>query len=218
MVKIKEAFTLAELLVSLAVIGIIAALTLPTLNSSIDKSANADAMKKAFYYLGEVIEMPTAMGDSYKKWDYDSLTSDNIYRKLRPYLSITKECIGSTGCWTTESVVGLDESTAQGFSSSGYGQSPVTFRMSDGVAVSISLTADSLNVEREKQTVPVFAVDVNGDEAPNKLGDDIFLFVLGDTGLLPAGNDVDDGIGNCTENGIGTDCAARIIREGSRKY
>ena len=77
MVKIKEAFTLAELLVSLAVIGIIAALTLPTLNSSIDKSANADAMKKAFYYLGEVIEMPTAMGDSYKKWDYENMGVKN---------------------------------------------------------------------------------------------------------------------------------------------
>ena len=52
--NIKRAFTLAELLVSLAVVGIIAALVLPSLNSSVDKSANANAKKKAYYYLGEV--------------------------------------------------------------------------------------------------------------------------------------------------------------------
>ena len=87
--NIKRAFTLAELLVSLAVVGIIAALVLPSLNSSVDKSANADAMKKAYYYLGEVLEMPKSMGDPYTKWDYSTLTGETVYNKLKPFLSIT---------------------------------------------------------------------------------------------------------------------------------
>ena len=49
----KLAFTLAEVLLTLAIIGIIAAMTLPALQNSTNKMENVVALKKTYYVLSQ---------------------------------------------------------------------------------------------------------------------------------------------------------------------
>lgn len=216
--KKNKAFTLVEVLICLTVIGVIAALTIPQLQAGMAKKANTEAMKKAYVYLSDVLEIPKALGDPYTKWNFNTLTTQQAFDKIEPHLAIVKNCTSEgENCWAA-STKSLKNGTAANFSSAGYGDDPITFKMSDGATVSMTVTNKNLNVTRSHTKTIVFAVDVNGQRKPDKLGDDIFLFVMGDDGLLPAGNDAADGIGDCTLSGEGTDCAARIIRDGNNDY
>lgn len=214
--KNKKAFTLAELLVTLTIIGIIAALTIPSLQTSMSRSSYAEAAKKAFVTLSDVVEMRKAFGDPYQKWTFTDEKTDEIYEKLKPHLNIVKECKDEAGCWTPV-VQGLNGGTATNFSANGYGSPARSFKLADGMNVAFDVHSESFNVTREKMDSILFAVDVNGDRKPNKLGEDIFIFVLGDNGLLPAGNDA-VGNGDCTRDQEGRDCAARILRDGRMEY
>lgn len=60
----------------------------------------------------------------------------------------------------------------------------------------------------------LFLVDVNGDKKPNKLGRDIFLFLLTQDGIVPAGADVSANDSDCKQGGAGYHCTARVIQEG----
>lgn len=60
----------------------------------------------------------------------------------------------------------------------------------------------------------MFLVDVNGDKKPNKLGRDIFLFLLTQDGIVPAGADVSANDSDCKQGGAGYHCTARVIQEG----
>lgn len=54
--KNKKAFTLAEVLVCLSIIGVIATLTVPTLMNNATKKANAQSYKKAMVALNNIVE------------------------------------------------------------------------------------------------------------------------------------------------------------------
>lgn len=214
MKKIK-AFTLSEVLICLAIVGVIAAMTVPALKGSVDRSANAEACKKAGVYLADVMEATRTMGDSYEKWTYNDDNTDVIMDRIKPLLNIVKECKDAAGCWTP-SVTGLNKA-ATVFTSQGYGTPARSYKLADGSNLTIDITGAGYNVTRNRTTTLLFAVDVNGDRKPNRLGEDVFVFMLGDNGVLPAGKDA-TGNGDCTRAGEGFDCAGRIIREGGINY
>lgn len=53
-------FTLAEVLITLGIIGVVAALTLPALIQNYQKKATATSVKKAYSELNQVIQMAKA--------------------------------------------------------------------------------------------------------------------------------------------------------------
>lgn len=55
-------------------------------------------------------------------------------------------------------------------------------------------------------TLSIF-VDVNGDKKPNRLGRDVFAFILTVNGLVPAG--LNNSSENCSTTGF--DCAAKYL-------
>lgn len=214
--KNKNAFTLAEVLISLTIIGVIAAVTIPPLQTGLSRSSFAEAAKKSYVTLADAVELPKAFGDPYTKWTFNDDNTDVILDKIKKYLNVVKECKDETGCWT-KNVVGLNGSAASGFTEKGYGTPARSFKLADGTNVTFDIHTEAFHVTRKNASSLLFAVDVNGDKKPNKLGEDIFFFVLGDNGLLPAGNDV-DGDGDCTRTQEGRDCAARIMRDGRMEY
>ena len=210
----QKAFTLAEVLVSLTVIGVISALTLPAINVSAHKRANGEACKKAYAVLSEVMEI-ARVNEPFEKWTYTDEASVENYNRIKPYLNIVKECIGTSGCWATTKA--LNNGTATNFTANGYGSPVISFKTADGMNISFDVHSESFNVTRKNANSILFAVDVNGNNAPNRVGDDVFFFVLGDEGLVPAGNDA-AGNGDCTRNSTGRDCAARVLKDGGINY
>ena len=85
----KFAFTLAELLITLGIIGIVAALTLPQLIVNYQKQATANKVKKFYTNFSQAIRQAEVDNGEFKNWDVKS--ADELYDNyLAPYLKVVQ--------------------------------------------------------------------------------------------------------------------------------
>ncbi|MDR1327875.1 MAG: type II secretion system GspH family protein [Heliobacteriaceae bacterium] len=222
----KHAFTLAEVLITLGIIGVAAALTLPVLIQKQNDAARIAALKKAYSVLSQALQRAVADNGEYQNWDNTLNTwqkSKGWYSNyLKPYLKVIKECDNTTGCWAKGYTKTLSGGTA-GTDSVGTGLANFNFVLADGMYINMDSYANTVAYSRFgvntnlDRTLGIFA-DVNGDKGPNQIGRDIFAFVFNEKGLIPAGTDNDSA--NCITitNGTGYDCTAKVLSEGRIDY
>ena len=98
----KNAFTLAEVLITLGVIGVVAAITMPMLITNINDRANSERHANIAYKMTQAMEQMRAHG---KLTSYDSTSA--FVDELQKYLKITKRCDADhiAECWPTETVI-----------------------------------------------------------------------------------------------------------------
>ena len=98
----KAAFTLAEVLITLGVIGVVAAITMPMLITNINDRANSERHANIAYKITQAMEQMRAHG---KLTAYDSTSA--FVDELQKYLKITKRCDADhiAQCWPTETVI-----------------------------------------------------------------------------------------------------------------
>ena len=91
----KKAFTLAEVLITLTIIGVIAALTIPNLMQSYKKHQVEVGVKEAYSLISNAIKMSEAENGPASEWNYnlDQSTFPKTY--IYPYLKVAKMCEGS---------------------------------------------------------------------------------------------------------------------------
>ena len=180
-------FTLAEVLVTLGIIGVVAALTIPNLVANYKAHQLRTAFFKGYSMLAQAFEQ-------YHK-DTACSTTDCLptyfYKYMRPYFKIAKYCqvdnnLNDKDCFkraTTDASYKNFSKTLTGIS---------TYMFDDGQFV----TVDGMLVTFEQQALGnrnVFiGLDTTGrQKGPNILGQDLFLFQIvnkGDRGfLLPVG-------------------------------
>ncbi len=215
----KKAFTLAEVLITLGIIGIVAAITLPALVGKYRSKVAVAQLKKMYSIISQA--MLRAMPDG----DYGNLTfaagggldsvNDFFYNYLKPQLKITQICTGQSNCATFKKLNKKNQTI-------GCGSGIITFKTPDGYQFCIDTWSnrDSDTVENTfgvdmngvtGSIVTVFA-DINGEQKPNILGKDVFVFVLNKKGLVPAGySKTDTEIENECKN-TGYYCFTKIIR------
>lgn len=68
--KNKFAFTLAEVLITLGIIGVVAALTIPVLMTKYEKMVTVNQLKHSYSVLGQGLKMAEAEYGEFKNWDY----------------------------------------------------------------------------------------------------------------------------------------------------
>lgn len=218
----KKAFTLAEVLVTLMIIGVIAAITIPSLMQNTKNNELVAGCLKAYSTLSGAVERmkvelgPIGLGT---KWNNDT----EFWNEFTKQLNTVKICnTDQSGCFPTEKYKYLNNSTENNYSS--YKQSIVT---TDGAIYNWSKTdcsgkgiVDGVPTSSDKNATNCmgrFLVDVNGQKGPNKFGHDVFFFVLvKGKGILPAGND--NKSADCTKTGAGVTCAAKVINEKKIDY
>ena len=90
-----NAFTLAEVLVTLGVIGVISAMTLPTVFSNYQKTVTVNKLKKMYSNINSIMQMAVNDNGDMETWDIkgmNHITSDNEFylKYIFPYLKIIK--------------------------------------------------------------------------------------------------------------------------------
>ena len=86
--KKKNAFTLAEVLITLGIIGIVAAMTLPTLIEKHKKKVFVTKMKYTYSVLNNAFLMAQQEYGDPKDWDWGKgLTQENTLRIIQTYIS-----------------------------------------------------------------------------------------------------------------------------------
>ena len=91
-----SAFTLAEVLITLAVIGIVAAMTIPTLINKYQEKVTVTKVKKMYSTLNQAVKLAEVDNGPVATWNLPGYTnggSQMFYSYLQPYLRVTKECI-----------------------------------------------------------------------------------------------------------------------------
>lgn len=212
--KTIKAFTLAEILITLGIIGIVAAITIPTLVKNIDDQANRNALKKAFSILSEVTTRVKTENNGTILGVCS--TSTDCKNAFKAYLSFTKDCDASGvmgKCWgsswkTTDNNAGwnLDSVT----NSAG-------LVLNDGMYMTFESVSATCARTDGNNPASCFAmsVDVNGNKAPNKMGYDIFRFYVYTDRAVPFGTSAQiDNLNNypCSKSGRGDCCTAAILQ------
>ncbi len=197
----KKGFTLSEVLITLVVIGVVAAMTIPSMNNNTREMELKSKAIKTYSMLTQAMGLATLQGYApvHNTADGDSNNLIQWYDKyLDPHLVSLKKCSDSTatgweplgGCWSGVKVKGLNNLTVANATVNGIGNGIIQVILNDGTFLNID-GYSQLNMnkyfgyETNKPGIVVF-FDVNGAKGPNKLGKDIYVAVYDKGTLAPA--------------------------------
>ena len=244
----KKAFTLAEVLITLTIIGVIAAITIPTLMKKYQGHATYVALKKSYSILSNVTSQLFAEYGKADEWtisgagDSYTITNPRIADIKDFYISHMKvTCIENPErtfvFWpqNPKCMPKLVNSSSYKALNDGVfsrlNNSSAPFSTADGTIYYLWLggwTSREANshygLSREirgtQQSYFWIFVDTNGKKAPNKLGRDLFAFALTSKGLIPVGNapEIADSYDCNKATQSGYACAGRVLKEGGINY
>ena len=218
-------FTLAEVLITLGIIGIVAAMTMPSLIANYRSKVAVTQLKKMYSIMSQAmlftVQKDGDYSSLYEVQDKNNQSIQNWYNtNLKPYLKITNECFNKAGCWADTGTKTLNGGTPSWDKNAvGIGSNIVVFNTIDGYAVSLDAYDDDGSywgvTVPNKQYVAMY-VDVNVKIRPNVIGKDTFVFVFSERGFVPAGKDKTDNQVNadCSKTGNGYFCFEKIMRNG----
>ena len=215
--KVKFAFTLAEVLITLGIIGIVAAMTIPTLITNYHKKQTVTKLQKAISVLNQAYKL------SYDDVGEPSITesynigSDEYFKTYwAPYIKTSLFCTSYEQCGYKEAFPWHDLNNNVIRIGVVVNNRRATFYTPDGflyVIFTASGPAENLLADSN-----VF-VDINGGTGPNVIGKDLFILqrVQEDGGgIRPFGGRYSNSAldVNCSKNGNGYGCAEKIRRAG----
>lgn len=178
----KYGFTLAEVLITLGVIGVVAAMTLPALINNYQKYNTAVQLKKVYATFSQALASSQYDNESSKNWTTtepgssyeDNLAYFNKYWK--PYLKLIKVCktFRECGYKTTGYATYLDKNS---FYHYGQFNNVPGFILGDGTYAYIR-PYNSNSTEDSPQKLQLLSIDLNGPRKPNQIGRDVFQFEI----------------------------------------
>lgn len=182
----KTGFTLAEILITLAIVGVVAALAIPAVVTNAKRQAMATKLASV------VTDIENAAGNMMTDEDQDDFfetkfgSNRSNVSDLRKHLNYINNGTGLTSVdYSSDSPFSTLDGTAQ----SGENFSTWTvIRLKNGAVVFFDPNKDSChNSNKDKCVTPNGMdthIDVNGPEGPNKWGRDVFGFAMGNDGIL----------------------------------
>lgn len=231
------AFTLAETLIVMGIIGVVATLTIPSLTNSTNNKDVVAKVRKAHSNLEDAFGRMIADYGEMNEWS-ETLAANNLGPRLVASMKLTKNCgitnngacfspnsaLYITGTATASNNVAADTNTYKVLLASG---------MSLGLYVSnntclFDATGNNATAPQDLKQVCGFAlVDIDGTgKGKHKHGTDLFQFYLTRHGFYPVGFDGDNTFkyfDACTKIGSNvtqdaTACTAWITTNGNLDY
>lgn len=199
------AFTLAETLVVMGIIGVVAALTIPNLNQSTGNREKVAKVKKIYSNLSDVYGRATAVYGPLDEWltnidnnDSDALTS-KVRERMVDFMKISKTCdADDNSCFKIN-------------------HGCKSYILADGTSIVFEIKEKFLG-GIENDGCGYILVDIDGpNKGKQKEGYDIFSFVLTKDGLMPSG---ETNPLNCFSEtwGINSLCTAWVIQNDNMDY
>ena len=237
-------FTLAEVLITLGIIGVVAAITLPTLINNYQKTQYVTTLQKGYTEFNQVLkEMSSDAGCVNDLQCSGLFAAGTDYTTLGDefvkHIKIAKNCKTNAGqgCWSATTNQNYDGSSATNYSFDSDGN--YKFITADGMSVSVTNYGDNCTQGGTNWTTGELGYmsqlcgwirfDVNGPQKPNNIGRDVFILWItnGKGALLYPEGGKDDNYTNTnnwwnynnsnrcsSSNKNGWYCAGRIMESG----
>lgn len=172
----KSAFTLAEVLITLGIIGVVAAMTLPALKQKLDERANITMLKKFYSEFTNATNLLIVDYGFPSGWglkDNDSASSDFVLNLYKERMNMVKICgEGDTSCFAfpIKKYNGTTKITESEYS----GWALKSFVLNNGVTCFFDVNNGNFSV----------FFDVNGNKPPGTLGVDVFAWAVNGNGKI----------------------------------
>ena len=218
----KFGFTLAEVLITLMIIGVVAALTLPSLINETTSAQIGPKLAKAVSVFEQANETLLNTNSVDNLTDAGMITEDEegnvllseYINQLSNHLKISEYTYPEE----TQFAKGEDEEQEEGLVVGATFADGTPFITKDGMIYVINKdqTPSDVSVPAHKQRIGNVYIDINGPSKPNELGTDIFVFTWWNDGSLrPVGGNNWDGSGAsqgwetyCPKDAVPTDYKA----------
>ena len=193
-------FTLAEVLITLVIIGVIAAMTIPTLINKTNKQDTISRLKKAYSTMAQATNRILAdEGDPRADIGGWATSADDVFNMYSKYLSKAKSCPkGTKECFPNSQDINNN-----------------SLIFADGTMVSFYDDSFHLNCDHNgagtNDICMSFMVDVNGKKGPNAKMKDIFMFELTKDRFVPYGCGTSSSTCMTSPDWY---CTCKFIREG----
>lgn len=218
--KNKRAFTLAEVLISMLILGIIAVMIVPVLLNKVKDRQYWAIFYKSYTVVQEAISYARVNDETFydtKLGAWQSVKFDDNFEIYRKYLKIfdgpRTDCLyfNKDICYTTPVIKGLNKQIIELNL-----KNQVSYITPNNAVVAFG---ELENLNGDGKISPVLLIDSNGVKKPNMLGKDIFLAYMDvdRNQLLPMGA-IGTPLENqalCTTGSNGYTCAYEIIKNKS---
>lgn len=216
MKKIKKGFTLAEVLITLGIIGVVAALTIPGLLNKSNDTETVARLKKGYSTIENARKL-TAIDEG---GDISSLFTGghDPLQNFAKHLNVTKYCeVGNADCYSD------DAKDLKGTTSSPWWDPGSSLILSDGASMLLSSYDNGCRTVSmtNMNNCGLLFLDINGPKGPKTVGRDIFVFNVTRDGIYPEGGDNYSEAAlktECSSTGFGWTCAWKILSEGGINY
>lgn len=173
----KKAFTLSEVLITLGIIGVVAALTMPAVIANYQKQETISRLQKVYSVLSQAVKQAELNEGEIKYWNF-SLPPENFYKTyIKPYITVSQEFINS------DPPFDISYKCLNGRICNTYGsysnKSVPKIILNDGSMIIFDFLGNNYEV---------ILTDINGYKKPNTWGKDMFAFsIQAEGGLRPYG-------------------------------
>ncbi len=221
--KVKLAFTLAEVLITLGIIGIVAAMTIPNLITTHQKKVTVTRLEKSISVLNQAYKLSIAEQGQPEVNDILNMDiEDYFYKYWAPYLKHATYCETPMDCGYKSRFFKQQNGNTDNYQMTK--EANFTFLTNDGMVYSIQIRGYCSNCLYVNGYIGTngeltIIVDINGSKNPNVFGKDVFFLGgsnFDDIGIQPFGYDkTNDEINeDCSKDGTGRYCAEKIKRAG----
>lgn len=212
-----KGFTLAEVLITLGIIGIVAAITLPNLIQSNFEKRTVSILRETQSILSQAIRMAEEENGEVSGWGFSGGMTQGegttIANYLRPHIKIAvdcgfkdkKRCIPDTKYKLLNGIWDNYTTTRMHYAIKLLNGSSVWFRSAD-------------NSEIKTNSYITFFIDINGPALPNTVGKDMFVFKYENNGIKPSGTPGTKDANSCNLKSTGWGCAYYVLQNQNMNY
>lgn len=186
-----KAFTLVEVLIALTIIGLVAAITVPSIINSTKDAEHIAAWKKSFATLSQAYTK--VLSDNGGNFKGACADNDNncLLNKFTPYLSYIKSCNNSITDGSSNQCI-YDTNGIKllwgGLLNYRWTQAGLVLNNNNIILIGwTDLECDKQWDNSNVKACGAILVDVNGMRSPNTVGKDIYMAWITEKQLLPIG-------------------------------
>ena len=205
-----KAFTLAEALIALAIVGVIAVLTLPNVLNGFQKKIYVSNVQKIYSLFSDAARKYMADNRTDSLAETDLVTTDGVREFFRTYFKVVKDCgvvnSGGTDCFAAS----YKDVGGNGTYTPAY-KNRYCVKINTGAVICMEAMGSD---DDDSHGLSNVIFDVNGSKAPNIKGLDLFSFEFYSDGKVSEGYDMQTKIHRCdpeiVDGGYASGCFSRL--------
>ena len=235
----KQGFTLSEVLITLGIVGVVSAITLPVVINNAKNVITTTRLKKAYSEISQAFNRITEEDEigsvNYYMSPIDNSTNwlSKIYdNAIKTNMKIIKTCLNQAGCFSNETKTisgnipySLDANNISFVTADGYSVHFQVYSFFSPKRYGVMRPQNAMAIGNGNLYMFIIYIDINGLVKPNVLGRDTFtMLYFPGLGVVPLGKDESDSVvnANCNKNSAKNDssevagfyCLSKIIRDG----